>query len=170
MIEQNAIEVHNGADERARKPWTAAKANRLVAEYAISNAGLSFIPVPLLDVVLFSAVQLDMVRNLADHYRIPFSKELAKSLIAAVVGGVLPLTSAVLIRAIPVIGPMLGRASFTVVAGASTYALGKVFIQHFESGGTFLDFDPKAVKEYYVKQYAAAAMRETGGSYAGVKP
>jgi hypothetical protein len=39
-----------------------------------------------------------------------------------------------------------------VVAGGATYAIGKVFIQHFESGGTFLTFDPKAVKEFYAEQ------------------
>ncbi len=37
--------------------------------------------------------------------------------------------------------------------GASTWALGKVFIQHFESGGTFLDFKPEEVKEYFKAQF-----------------
>ena len=37
-------------------------------------------------------------------------------------------------------------------AGASTYAVGQVFIQHFESGGTFLDFDPDKVKAYFAEQ------------------
>jgi len=39
------------------------------------------------------------------------------------------------------------------VAGASTYAVGQVFIQHFESGGTFLDFDPEKVKGYFAEQF-----------------
>jgi hypothetical protein len=28
-----------------------------------------------------------------------------------------------------------------------------VFIQHFESGGTFLDFNPDEVKEYFKAQF-----------------
>ena len=36
-----------------------------------------------------------------------------------------------------------------VLAGAATYAVGKVFIQHFESGGTFLNFNPESVRGYY---------------------
>jgi len=32
-------------------------------------------------------------------------------------------------------------------SGAYAWALGKVFIQHFQSGGTFLDFDAEKVKE-----------------------
>ncbi|MDE2463441.1 MAG: GTPase, partial [Alphaproteobacteria bacterium] len=39
------------------------------------------------------------------------------------------------------------------LAAASTYALGKVFIQHFESGGTFLDMDPDKVSAYFKEQY-----------------
>ncbi len=53
---------------------------------------------------------------------------------------------------IPFVGSTLGALSMPVMAGASTYAIGKVFIQHFESGGTFLTFDPKAVKDYYAEQ------------------
>ena len=40
-----------------------------------------------------------------------------------------------------------------LTSGASTWALGKVFIQHFESGGTFLDFNPEKVREYYKVQF-----------------
>ena len=40
-----------------------------------------------------------------------------------------------------------------VFAGASTYAIGKVFIQHFESGGTFLDFEPAKVRAYFSQQF-----------------
>ena len=35
-----------------------------------------------------------------------------------------------------------------VIAGAA-YAVGKVFIQHFASGGTFLTFDPEKVRAHY---------------------
>ncbi|MCI5165392.1 MAG: GTPase, partial [Candidatus Electrothrix sp. GM3_4] len=36
-------------------------------------------------------------------------------------------------------------------AEAVTYAVGKVFHQHFASGGTFLTFDPDKVREYYAQ-------------------
>ena len=32
-----------------------------------------------------------------------------------------------------------------------TYAAGRVFHQHFASGGTFLTFDPDKVREYYAQ-------------------
>lgn len=43
--------------------------------------------------------------------------------------------------------------AMSAISGAITYAIGQVFIQHFESGGTFLDFDPKKVKEYFMEQF-----------------
>ena len=36
-----------------------------------------------------------------------------------------------------------------IFAGASTYAVGKVFHQHFASGGTFLDFDAEKTRGYF---------------------
>jgi len=38
-----------------------------------------------------------------------------------------------------------------VVAGAATYTGGRVFIQHFASGGTFLTLDPDKVTNYYAE-------------------
>ena len=46
-------------------------------------------------------------------------------------------------------GTIASGVSTAVFAGASTFAVGKVFIEHFESGGTFLTFDPERVLEYY---------------------
>lgn len=40
-----------------------------------------------------------------------------------------------------------------VLSGASSYALGEVFKKHFETGGTFLDFDPKRLKKLYNEKF-----------------
>jgi len=42
-----------------------------------------------------------------------------------------------------------GMVSMAALGGAGTYAVGKVFIEHFESGGTFLSFDPDKVREKF---------------------
>lgn len=41
-----------------------------------------------------------------------------------------------------------------VFSGSATYAIYKVFVQHFESGGTFLDLDPAKVKVYFSEHFA----------------
>jgi hypothetical protein len=47
-------------------------------------------------------------------------------------------------------------SGFIAIPGAAasfTYAVGKVFLQHFAFGGTFLDFDPKKVREHFARQF-----------------
>jgi hypothetical protein len=39
-----------------------------------------------------------------------------------------------------------------LLCGAYSWALGNTFIQHFESGGTFLNFDSDKVKGYFHAQ------------------
>ena len=33
------------------------------------------------------------------------------------------------------------------------YAMGQLFVQHFESGGTFLTFDPEKVRGHYAELF-----------------
>ena len=49
--------------------------------------------------------------------------------------------------------PFVGMVAVPAFAGASTYALGKVFEQHFASGGTFLNFDAVAVRQHFLELY-----------------
>jgi uncharacterized protein (DUF697 family) len=99
------------------------------------------------------AIQLNMVAALADAHGQEFSREAGRAFVAALVCGSLPTAMAVpfarLIKAIPLIGQTAGVLAMPALAGASTYAVGKVFVQHFESGRTFRDFDPEAARGDY---------------------
>ena len=57
----------------------------------------------------------------------------------------------------------------TAFGAASTYAVGQIFIQHFESGGTLLTFDPERVRAHYRKLYNEAPAKIANGS-AGTRP
>ena len=94
-------------------------------------------------------------------------------MIASLIGGGVPvslsLNIASLVKSIPIYGLVAGIMTTSVVGGASTYAVGKVFIQHFESGGTILTFDPKAVRTYYREQYQRGE-EEVRRNFVGIKP
>jgi hypothetical protein len=64
------------------------------------------------------------------------------------------------VKAIPGIGSFLGGVSMAVLSGASTYAIGQVFIRHFESGGDLFNFDSERFKNFYKEQF------EKGKEYA----
>jgi uncharacterized protein (DUF697 family) len=91
-------------------------------------------------------------------YGLKFSENRAKSLIASLAGSVGttafvggPIAS--IIKVFPVVGSLSGMLTLPVIAGASTYAVGRVFITHFESGGTFLDFDAEVMKNHFIKEF-----------------
>lgn len=118
--------------------------------------GLGIVPIPVFDFIAVTGVQLDMLRRLSKLYHVEFMESKGKNILSALVGGgfsssLAPMLAS-LVKVIPIIGSTLGAVSMPIVAGATTYAVGKVFIQHFESGGTFLTFDPKAVKQFYAEQ------------------
>lgn len=118
--------------------------------------GVGIVPIPVFDFIGITGVQLDMLRRLSNHYDVEFMQSKGKNILGALAGGgfsssLAPMLAS-MIKVVPFVGSTLGAVSMPIVAGATTYAVGKVFIQHFESGGTFLTFDPEAVKEYYAEK------------------
>lgn len=122
--------------------------------YCALAAGI--VPIPVFDFVAVTGIQLEMLRRLSNLYGVEFMQNKGKNILGALTGGgfssSLSPVLASTIKVIPVVGSALGAVSMPVISGAATYAIGKVFIQHFESGGTFLTFDPKAVKDFYAEQ------------------
>ena len=53
------------------------------------------------------------------------------------------------VKAIPVFGSLLGGVSMSIMSGASTYAIGQVFNEHFKRGGDLSDLDVEDFKRYY---------------------
>ena len=139
-------------------------ADTIVNQYATYSAGAGFIPMPLIDMAAITGLQLKMIRDMSKVYEIPFRKERAKSIVSALVGGVGSTALAygaggAVLRSVPFLGPVLGILSMPAFGYAATYAVGRVFVQHFESGGTFLDFDPAKVRAYFNEQYERARGR-----------
>lgn len=134
------------------------RAQRTVKKYMWWSMGAGVIPIPFVDWLAVSGVQLKMISELAKIYDLPFQKDRGKAVIGSLSGFILPHATAcgligTWFKAIPVIGFIAGGSSMAVLCGAYEWALGNVFIQHFESGGTFLDFDPEAVREYFKAQF-----------------
>jgi uncharacterized protein (DUF697 family) len=118
------------------------------------------LPMPALDVAAILGVQLKMLSDIAHIYEVPFTRHIVKEAVSGLLGSVLPVAAAQasnsVIKSIPILGSFVALIWQPGLAAAATWAIGKVFIQHFESGGTFLDFKPEAVREYFREQYDAA--------------
>ena len=119
--------------------------------------GAGAVPIPTVDIIALTGIQLNMINSLCKLYGQEFRKDMAKSFIASLGTGVVAIPIAIglssLVKSIPVLGQTAGVISMATTGTALTYAIGRVFVQHFASGGTFLDFNPKAVKEYFKKEF-----------------
>jgi uncharacterized protein (DUF697 family) len=148
--------VNPPLEERIALPAPAAKeqeALRLVRRYMLFSAGAGLAPIPCFDLLAVTVLQARMLKKLCALYGMNYSKERARSLVAALIGGTYAgLIAGSMARFIPVVG-LVSLAAVPAASGALTYAVGRVFIQHFESGGTFLDLDPAKVSKYFAEQY-----------------
>jgi len=138
---------------------------KTVKNYMWWSMGAGLIPVPFVDWAAFSAVQLKMVAGISKIYGVPFENDRGKAVIGSLASFVLPHSLACgligsWLKAIPLVGSLAGAPAMALFCGANAWALGAVFIQHFESGGTFLNLNPREVREYFKAQF------EEGGKLA----
>jgi len=128
--------------------------------------------VPLIDIAAVAGVQLQMLRRLSEIYGVPFTDNRGKSIIASLAGSVLPASTATstaitfgsLVKGVPLVGTTIGALTMPALAIGATYVIGKVFIQHFASGGTLLDFNPPDYREFIKAQKERFANRSKSGS------
>ena len=136
-------------------------AEQIVKRYSLYSGVAGLVPVPLVDIAAITGVQLKMLSELAKNYGVPFYQEQGKAIVSALLGSIIPTklgfgAAGSLLKGLPVVGPVLGIFTTSIFGGAATWAVGKVFIQHFASGGTFLDFDPDKVRSYFQSEYDKA--------------
>src|SRR5205807_5626281 len=72
-----------------------------------------------------------------------------------------------LVKGLPVIGTAIGALTMPVFSAGATWVIGKVFIQHFASGGTLLDFNPPDYREFIKTQKELFATRAAAAPSSG---
>ncbi|MCB2198619.1 DUF697 domain-containing protein [bacterium] len=137
-------------------PADASK--KIVKNYMWWSMGAGLIPVPLVDMAAVTGVQMKMVADISKEYDVKFSENRSRSIIISLLGSLVPNAFArgfvgSLLKALPLVGTIAGTLSMSLFSGAATYAIGQVFVQHFELGGTLLDFDADKMKAYFEEQF-----------------
>lgn len=120
--------------EAARRRTVAQKVVERYKLYA-ALGGLS--PLPIVNVAGVTAVNMQMVKTLSNLYEVPFERDLTRSIIAGLMGGVVPtglgaVTASTLALAVPGVG-FVGVAVSSLTAAALTGRIGSVFVERFES-------------------------------------
>jgi len=125
------------------------KADKVIQSSVIWSMGAGLIPIPLADMVAVTAIQIDMLKQVSIIYSQDFSEASFKNWIGTLTGSA--LSGAV--KFFPGIGSLIGGVSMAALAGSSTYAVGQVFLEHFEAGGSLQDFEVEKFKDFYAKQF-----------------
>lgn len=157
-VDQTKIEILEDIKFKGSllSPNKQKELNDLVRSNIYWSMGFSVLPIPFVDSFLISATQLNMLKEISQKYNIPFHENKIKIYVATFAGSTSYHLGSQIIKSvlkkIPVIGAVSTLVS-PVLAAATTYALAKVFIYHFELGGNLLDFKPEKVRAYFAKQF-----------------
>jgi len=121
----------------------------IVKWHVLWSMGAGLIPIPLVDFAAVTAVQVDMLNQLASAYKVEHDESIGKTFVAALTSTTFAKVGSSLLKAIPGVGTLLGGVSMSVLSGASTYAVAQVAIHYFESGGTLKNLDWDLAKKMY---------------------
>jgi uncharacterized protein (DUF697 family) len=130
-----------------------ATAEKIVNRHVLWSVAAGLVPLPLLDIVAVSAIQLDMLHQISTEYGVGFSESEGKAWVSTLASNFVAQVGASAIKLIPGIGSVLGGMASSGVSGAATYAIGQVAINHFEQGGTFGDLDMEAARRAYEREF-----------------
>lgn len=130
-----------------------AKAQLVIRQHVVWACGAGMVPVPLVDYVAVSAIQMDLIRQLCTIHGVSYTEATGKVWVSALTGGALARIGASAIKAIPGVGSILGGLSMAVASGASTYALGQVVCRHLVAGGNMSNLNMDEARRTYDAQY-----------------
>ncbi|KAA0687664.1 YcjF family protein [Azospirillum brasilense] len=147
-----------------------AQAAEIIRKHVLLSAAAGVIPLNFVDTAALAVVQLRLLKELSELHGVDFRGDIGRSAVGTLFATVAPTALAggllgsmafnMALRSVPVIGTVTRLATQPAFNSAFTYALGKVFQQHFASGGTFLTFQPEKVKTYFREKFEEARRRK----------
>ncbi len=155
--------VERGDKTKINLPVDNLEFRRLYADQTVTQwcqwaSVAGFIPLQIVDMLSISAVQAKMVHSLCQIYGKDFEHEALSSILSGLIGGsVTGLLSqslvGSLIRNIPVVGSTVSMLTLPVVSYATTYAVGAVFIRHFEKNLSMSELSLDEIQEFFIEQF-----------------
>jgi uncharacterized protein (DUF697 family) len=129
-----------GIDAGTRHFLALAVVERHANYSAIGGA----VPLPLVNVAGVTAIIVRMVKRLSELYGVPYKRDRVRAIVIGLAGGAMPaglatVTASAFFYVVPG-SNLLGLAVSSVTASACTRRLGRIFVEHFESGATLADF------------------------------
>jgi uncharacterized protein (DUF697 family) len=128
-----------------------AVGKKTVLKWSKISLATIVLPNSLLEYAAISGIQLKMLHDLSRIYDIPFKADGVKVIIGSILGGSVAYFLSDLysnwVKVIPVVGKPIAFLSEPAMAYLTTYAVGFVFLEHFENNGSFQDIELEQIKK-----------------------
>ena len=124
-------------------------ADNTIKYYCYWSFSAALIPIPVVDLAAMTTIQVKLVQELSELYDVPFSHGKAKKAVTILVAGMSSATFASLGKLVPGLGYFGLVAPLAIINVSHTYAVGKIFAQHFQAGDNLDSFDAVDQKETF---------------------
>lgn len=153
------------------------KADSIIKNNVFLAMGAGLIPMPFVDMVAITSIELKMIHELARAYTFRFPTQMASyKVLISLIGGLGPVYFSdrfhSTFKTVPLVGHAVASVLLSLSGGASVYAVGWAFRKHFESGGTFLNSDSRTLRKYFRDKYreGRTMIAQLGGESAPLEP
>lgn len=141
------------------EPTKEGQCNKLINSASTWAAAATLIPVNGIDMAALAAVEANLIINISAVYGEKLPKYAVSGVISTLLGTLVPMYSAqltvpFLLKWIP-FGNLVGAATMAGFGAAATYAIGKVFVKHYEEGGTFGTFNASEASSQLKSEFAS---------------
>ncbi|HXZ83996.1 MAG TPA: DUF697 domain-containing protein [Myxococcota bacterium] len=123
----------------------ADRDERLISNHIAAAAAAAAIPIPLVDLLAVTAVQLALVRSLARRHGAEIGIDAAGAVGVGLFGALLPRVAASALKILPGIGTVGGAVAQCAFSGATTWAIAESLRERLARGT--LDPDARAHRD-----------------------
>lgn len=132
-----------------------ARADALIADHVASSAAAAAIPIPLVDLVAVTAVQLSLLRKLGRLYGARVGVGAQGAVAVGLLGAALPRLAASALKILPGVGWVGGAFAQAALSGAATWALANALLEQLETP----ELEPETIRGAKVARTLARVER-----------
>ena len=126
-----------------------SRAEMVINRHIVWAMASGAVPIHFVDALGVMFIQNDMLKQLCQIYNVKYNENIGKSIVSSIIA-----TSAVKGISFAFKPIKAGeRIMMSILSGAVTYAMGRMFLGNFEKGISLLDLDIKKGEELFNKNF-----------------
>ncbi len=127
------------------KSQTLARAENIINRHIIWAMASGAFPIHIIDSIGVMFIQNDMIKQLSKLYGFDYNSNIGKSIVASIISSSSAKGISMLLKK----HKATNRIIMSILSGAFTYAIGRVFLSNFEKGISIIDIDLKKGEELF---------------------